>query len=54
MDHIKLNDILKLDNLKNVKVRFNLMFAKQLDDKADLAYAKLKELIISLRNKNVI
>ncbi len=27
MEHIKLNDILKLDNLKNVKVRFNLMFA---------------------------
>ena len=27
MDPIKLNDILKLDNLKNVKVRFNVMFA---------------------------
>ena len=27
MNSIKLNDILQLDNLKNVKVRFNLMFA---------------------------
>jgi hypothetical protein len=27
MESIKLNDILKLDNLKNVKIRFNLMFA---------------------------
>ena len=26
MENIKLNDILKLDNLKNVKIRFNLMF----------------------------
>lgn len=27
MSSIKLNDILQLDNLKNVKIRFNLMFA---------------------------
>jgi len=27
MDLIKLNDILRFDNLKNVKIRFNLMFA---------------------------
>lgn len=27
MDNIKLNDILRLDNLNNVKIRFNLMFA---------------------------
>ena len=26
MESIKLNDILRLDNLKNVKIRFNLMF----------------------------
>ncbi len=26
MDSIKLNDILKLENLDNVKIRFNLMF----------------------------
>ena len=26
MDSIKLNDILRFDNLKNVKIRFNLMF----------------------------
>jgi len=26
MENIKLNDILRLDNLKNVKIRFNLMF----------------------------
>jgi GIY-YIG catalytic domain len=26
MDSIKLNDILRLENLKNVKIRFNLMF----------------------------
>lgn len=28
MDNIKLNDILRLDNLYNVKIRFNLMFAQ--------------------------
>ena len=28
MESIKLNDILKLDNLNNVKIRFNLMFAQ--------------------------
>ncbi len=28
MDSIKLNDILRLDNLNNVKIRFNLMFAQ--------------------------
>ena len=28
MDSIKLNDILRLDNLTNVKIRFNLMFAQ--------------------------
>lgn len=28
MDNIKLNDILRLDNLSNVKIRFNLMFAQ--------------------------
>lgn len=28
MESIKLNDILRLDNLKNVKIRFNLMFAQ--------------------------
>lgn len=28
MNHIKLNDILRLDNLDNVKIRFNLMFAQ--------------------------
>jgi len=28
MELIKLNDILKLDNLNNVKIRFNLMFAQ--------------------------
>ena len=27
MNSIKLNDVLKLDNLDNVKIRFNLMFA---------------------------
>lgn len=27
METIKLNDILKIENLKNVKIRFNLMFA---------------------------
>ena len=27
MENIKLNDILKIDNLKNIKIRFNLMFA---------------------------
>ncbi len=27
MENIKLNDILKIENLKNVKIRFNLMFA---------------------------
>ena len=27
MSAIRLNDILQLDNLQNVKVRFNLMFA---------------------------
>jgi hypothetical protein len=27
MEQIKLNDILKLDNLNNIKIRFNLMFA---------------------------
>lgn len=27
MENIKLNDILKIDNLRNVKIRFNLMFA---------------------------
>lgn len=26
MDRIKLNDILRLDSLENVKIRFNLMF----------------------------
>ena len=26
MEHIKLNDILRLENLENVKIRFNLMF----------------------------
>jgi hypothetical protein len=26
MDSIKLNDILRLENLDNVKIRFNLMF----------------------------
>lgn len=26
MDTIKLNDVLRLDNLQNVKIRFNLMF----------------------------
>lgn len=26
MNNIKLNDILHLDDLKNVKIRFNLMF----------------------------
>jgi len=28
MENIKLNDILKLKNLDNVKIRFNLMFEK--------------------------
>jgi len=28
MDIIKLNDLLRLDNLNNVKIRFNLMFAQ--------------------------
>lgn len=28
MDTIKLNDILRLENIKNVKIRFNLMFAQ--------------------------
>lgn len=28
MDNIKLNDILRLENLANVKIRFNLMFAQ--------------------------
>lgn len=28
MNNIKLNDILRLNNLNNVKIRFNLMFAK--------------------------
>lgn len=28
MDSIKLNDLLRLDNLNNVKIRFNLMFAQ--------------------------
>lgn len=28
MDKIKLNDILRLENLNNVKIRFNLMFAQ--------------------------
>ena len=28
MNSIKLNDILRLDNLHNVKIRFNLMFAQ--------------------------
>jgi hypothetical protein len=28
MNSIKLNDILRLDNLKNVKIRFNLMFVQ--------------------------
>ena len=28
MNSIKLNDILRLDNLNNVKIRFNLMFAQ--------------------------
>ena len=29
MDSIKLNDILKLENLDNVKIRFNLMFSQE-------------------------
>ena len=28
MNNIKLNDILRLNNLSNVKIRFNLMFAQ--------------------------
>jgi hypothetical protein len=28
MESIKLNDILRLDNINNVKIRFNLMFAQ--------------------------
>jgi hypothetical protein len=28
MDSIKLNDLLRLDNINNVKIRFNLMFAQ--------------------------
>jgi hypothetical protein len=28
MNSIKLNDLLRFDNLKNVKIRFNLMFAQ--------------------------
>ena len=28
MNSIKLNDILRLDNITNVKIRFNLMFAQ--------------------------
>ncbi|HEY5370508.1 MAG TPA: hypothetical protein VIJ75_16105 [Hanamia sp.] len=51
------------DNFHTISVPYSLKYKnpklyeshlKQLDDKANSAYAKLKELIISLRNKNVI
>jgi hypothetical protein len=45
MANIKLNDILKLDNLKNVKVRFNLMFATNWNPIEIFKYNEIKTLL---------